>query len=854
MRISTRWISLIVIALIALGGGLAAAGPKGSGKAHPALRDLYAEREAHAAHASGLPFVPSNSLLRVTSDRVVIDAIAESDPPALAAALAALGMQNVAVFGRVVSGLLPVAAIPALDGVASLRYAQPSMSKRHVGLVTSQGVQAMRADVASTTFGVTGAGVKVGVLSDSYNCQGGAATDVSTGDLPPNVQVLQEDPGCGGGTDEGRAMLQIVHDVAPNAPLAFATADGGQANFANNIVALKSAGAKVIVDDVSYFAEPFFQDGIVAQAVDTVVGQGGVYFSAAGNEARQSYESAFRPGTVFTDGQIPSAPGAPHFFGGTAHNFAPSGPVDVFQRITVPHGASLTIVLQWDAPAASVCPACPGANTDLDIYLLNANATQVLAGSPSINLGNDPVEIFSVTNNGATTDLNLLIVSCPVDGCVGGPAPGFLKYINEGSSSVVIQDFPTASSTVVGHANANGAEAVGAAAYFNTPAFGVSPPVLEPFSSSGPTAILFDIQGNRFASPVVRQKPGIVGPDGVNTTFFPPNGDIPQDPDNFPNFFGTSAAAPHAAGAAALLLEKQPSLPAVSIYQALRSTAIDMGAPGVDFDSGYGLIQADAATSLVSSLQAEAAAILPTSRSVQVGASATAFVTVINAGPGQATGVGLSLMTPLLASVFYQTTSSATNQLTGTPNTPVNIPPGGAQSFLVSITPSAVFAPTDVKFFYAGGNTGGPAPLTGINTLLLSSSAQPVPDIIALAATPTPDLILHLPSTTGANAFAVAAANVGTTGSITVTADTGGTALPLIVNVCQTGAGGSCLAAPAPSVTTTINANATPTFSFFVTGTGTAIPLNAATNRIFVRFKDAQQVTRGSTSVAVQTP
>jgi subtilisin family serine protease len=527
----------------------------------------------------------------VVNERVVIDAVADADVLALKAALSALGMQNVAVFGRVISGQLPISAIPALDAIASLRFAQPAVSARRVGLVTSQGDPAMRADSARTTFGVSGAGVQVGVLSDSFDCRGGAAGDVVSGDLPA-VQVIQEDPGCGSGTDEGRAMLQIVHDVAPGAALAFATAEGGQANFANNILALRANGARVIVDDVFYFAEPMFQDGIIAQAVDTVVGQGAAYFSAAGNDARLSYESGFRAGTVFADGQFPN------FFGGTAHNFASSGPADHFQRITIPHNGSLHIILQWDSPSASVCVGCPGTPNDVDVYLFDATATHVVGRVVSNNVNGDPIEILEFRNFVATADFNLMIVN--FDGPPPGfPLPGFIKYIQLGSGNVTVQEFNTASSTVFGHPNAHGAEAVGAAAWFDTPAFGVNPPLLEPFSSAGGTPILFDTAGNRLASPVIRQKPEIVGPDGANTTFF--GDDFPGDADSFPNFFGTSAAAPHAAAVAALLLEKQPTITPTGIYSTLESTALDMGPPGFDFDSGSGLLQADAALQLLDS-------------------------------------------------------------------------------------------------------------------------------------------------------------------------------------------------------------------------------------------------------------
>jgi hypothetical protein len=592
MKIPRSWLLAIVIGLIVLVGCDAAfAGPKGSGKINPALTALYAEHALHAAQQSGRPFASRNPLARVVNQRVVIDAVADADVLALEAALSALGMQNVAVFGRVISGQLPISAIPALDAIASLRFAQPAISARRVGLVTSQGDPAMRADIARSTFGVSGAGVQVGVLSDSFDCQGGAAGDVTSGDLSA-VQVIQEDPGCGSGTDEGRAMLQIVHDVAPGAALAFATADGGQANFANNILALRANGARVIVDDIGYFAEPMFQDGIIAQAVDTVVGQGAAYFSAAGNDARQSYESGFRAGAVFTEGQFPN------FFGGTAHNFAPSGPADHFQRITIPQNSTLIIILQWDSPSASVCVGCPGSPNDVDVYLFDTTATQVVGSALSDNMNGDPVEILQFTNTGPTADFNLMIVN--FDGPPPGfPLPGFIKYIRLGSGDVTVQEYTTASGTVYGHPNAHGAEAVGAAAWFNTPAFGVNPPVLEPFSSAGGTPILFDTAGNRLASPVIRQKPEIVAPDAVNTTFF--GSDIPQDADAFPNFFGTSAAAPHAAAVAALVLEKQPSITPTGIYSTLESTALDMGPPGFDFDSGSGLIQADAALQLLDS-------------------------------------------------------------------------------------------------------------------------------------------------------------------------------------------------------------------------------------------------------------
>jgi hypothetical protein len=248
------------------------------------------------------------------------------------------------------------------------------------------------------------------------------------------------------------------------------------------------------------------------------------------------------------------------------------------------------------------------------------------------------------------------------------------------------------------------------------------------------------------------------------------------------------------------------------------------------------------------------AAVLPSSRSVQVGTTATAFAALINAGSDTAIACALTLVTSLPATFTYQTTDPATNQVTGSPNTPVNVEAGATQSFVFALTPTAPIAPTDLQFSFDCANSG-PAPInTGLNTLLLSASATPVPDIVALAATLTNDGIVNIPGTNGTGAFAVATVNVGADGTITASADTGSaTLLPVNISLCQTNpATGQCISAIGSSVATQINANATPTFGIFVQGGGN-VPFDPAANRIFVRFRDGGDVTRGSTSVAVRT-
>jgi hypothetical protein len=185
--------------------------------------------------------------------------------------------------------------------MAADRRDQPDLpAPEAAGDCENQGDQVLRADVARTQFAVNGAGVTVGVLSDSVNrLAGGLADSVRTGDLPANVTVLQDLVGPGG-TDEGRAMLEQIHDIAPGASLAFSTGLRRGADLRLGIRALATqAGAQVIVDDVGRADEPFFQDGIIAQAVTDVVRNNRVtYFSSAGNSADHGYESDFRPATA----------------------------------------------------------------------------------------------------------------------------------------------------------------------------------------------------------------------------------------------------------------------------------------------------------------------------------------------------------------------------------------------------------------------------------------------------------------------------------------------------------------------------------------------------------------------------
>lgn len=557
---------------------------------------LYYEHRQFEASGTANVF-RSEAVVSAAVDReyVTVDIVARKGTESLEADLRRLGAERIASFRSLVSARVPIDEIRRMAGLSSMHSARIARAARSgasiersefrsplAGSVQSEGDAAMNTDDVRAAFGIDGNGTRIGVLSDSYdtspNASTTAADDIASGDLPPADRILVQDDGIVG-SDEGRGMMQLIYDVAPGADLAFHTAFDGQANFAEGILALADAGADVIVDDIFYFAEPFYQDGVIAQAVDEVAANGVPYFSSAGNSARQSYASSSFTTVTAEDGD-------------EVYDFDPGAAVDTLQQVTVPVGASVTISFQWDDPFRSVTgdPA-RAADTDLDIVLVDRNG-DVVAGSTSLNIGGDPVEVFGFFNDGSTdTDgdsngdetFNLKIVKAD-----GEPDPGRVKYTWSGT--LTVEEFGTQSPTSVGHSVASGGAGVAAAYYQQTPAFGTSPPVPEGFTSVGGTPILFNADGTRKAAPEFRNQPRITAPDGTNTTFFGND----RDGDGLPNFSGTSAAAPHAAALAALQLQADPSLTPSDVYAAQEGGAVDMEASGFDYRTGYGLVDAEA--------------------------------------------------------------------------------------------------------------------------------------------------------------------------------------------------------------------------------------------------------------------
>ncbi|MEO1623983.1 MAG: hypothetical protein AAFV25_02405 [Bacteroidota bacterium] len=562
------------------------------------LQRVFKQRTANREELSGrLEESFDDPTLVIRGEKIAVDLIARESVDELLKELSALDFQEIASMGRTISGRIHLDDLSKLAQLPSLQYARPIFKPvAQIGAVSSQGDTAMYSHIGRSSFNIDGANLKIGALSDSYNTLGGASASVLSGDLPgpgnPNgyntaVTVVKEYSGSG--SDEARAMLEIIHDVSPGAELFARTAFEGEADFAQGILSMDSIGCDIIVDDIVYLAEPFFQDGLIAQAVNQVVQSGKVYFTSAGNMGRKSYESAFTDSGLVYEGS-------------PVHDFDPSSNVDYTQSITVPAGVTLSATLQWDDPFGSLPNSVGGADTDLDIFFFNARGNRIAYSNTSNIVTGDPYEIISYTNNSNRSKTIQVVIAH-----YAGPTPTFMKYLCW-TNSVTIDEYDTESSTIIGHANSAGAITVGAAAFYNTPAFGSSSTQLNSFSSAGGTPIFFDSVGNPITT-IYRQKPEVVGPDGTNTTFF--GSDITQDGDNYPNFFGTSASAPHLAAGGVLLMEIG-ARGRSQILDAMTQTVEDMDDPatgnndsGFDFGTGFGMARISQAIIYQSSLPVE---------------------------------------------------------------------------------------------------------------------------------------------------------------------------------------------------------------------------------------------------------
>ncbi|MGA7434001.1 MAG: S8 family serine peptidase [Solirubrobacterales bacterium] len=443
-----------------------------------------------------------------------------------------------------------------------------------VGAATSEGVAAHRIPEALTAGSSNGAGVDVGVVSSSINQLGGGISDSqATGDLPATVTVLKDDPAAT--DDEGRAMAEIIYDGASgiDSILYASGTTAGPAGKADSIDLLVANGADVIADDIFFLNEPFFQDGVIAQAVDRARAAGVTYIASAGNRARQSWEGAYE-GSAGDQG---------------IHDFDSGPGEDRVQTLTtIGDGGYVQLAFQWDEAWG------PTAN-DMDIQLVKADGSQLPCAVPNQNPsggtndntledGGVPLEIVTWANDCAAGNIEVGLRITRFSGALNP----FMKYIIRGSFGNFNPEFSTGSNAInPDAASARGALAVAAVNVLDP---GLDTPA--PYSSRGPNTRLFDKDGVRLASPEVRLKPELAATDGLITT-------VPGfGPDDTP-FFGTSAAVPSAASIAAILRSSHPTASAGKIEEAMvdPANAIDCTESALvpDPDCGAGFLLADRA-------------------------------------------------------------------------------------------------------------------------------------------------------------------------------------------------------------------------------------------------------------------
>ncbi|MFO0956694.1 MAG: S8 family serine peptidase [Isosphaeraceae bacterium] len=524
-------------------------------------------------------------------------------------ALAGLTVKAIDSTFNLVEGLVPVSQLPAIAALPNVVNVAPIAKPqlRQQGLANNQAEQALFVDAARTQYGVTGAGIKVGVLSDSVdkapnlygpaNRKPGIQGSIDTGDLPPSgVKVLSD--GSAGDTDEGRAMLEQIYDLAPGAQLYFATAGGGPVNFANNIRALANAGCTVIVDDIGYANEPFFQDGVISQAIQDVAKQGVVYVSAAGNSAAQGYSSPVFGVANTTVGGV----------SGRFVNFNPSGTT---YQMPMTIGGNGAVLFQFDQPFGSSNPAAVTSN--VDILFFDAGNNLVSRGGINTIASQTPFQFPSVPATARSFAVQI----------ISGPDIGHFQVVDWAGGFTPARQFGNAGGitypTTYGHSATTNMISAGAVPWFGTaPVASPSPVLSEDFSSFGPVQYFFDASGNRLSSPQLLYKPDMSATDANNTSFFgSPPGSVPgglaTNNYSLPNFYGTSSAAPNLASVAVLMKQLTPNASPADIANALITSALATPlnssvswSPKVntsigtwDPQGGYGLISAPRALAAI---------------------------------------------------------------------------------------------------------------------------------------------------------------------------------------------------------------------------------------------------------------
>ena len=489
--------------------------------------------------------------------------------------------------------------LAALPEVRSVRL--PSYPFANAGTVTTEGDGILEADELRDLLGVDGSSVTVGVISDGV---AGLSESQGLGDLPSvdvaTCNVVTESPTAAESGAEGTAMLEIVHDIAPGAALmfghfGFAYDSGGTVMDFNAAVDCLAANADIVVDDIGWFGVgPYDGTSIVSQnTADALNGPGPIrgYYTSVGNQAQDHYQAPYVNSGISIDETDVFEPLSPDgVFGWDLHEFAAiaepeatvhagAGPaLATGNRLILAPGAIATFILLWDDEWGR-------ATTDYDLFVREGSTIHVCSGeSQEFTLSEPEIPYFPMEEcsweNDTNDDMALDVV---IGNYLGEAAPVTFDLFVICRACIAFSngntlDFTTAASSVPNQSDAGGepASVVSLGAVGHS-----SPNQIESFSSRGLTE-----DG--------RLKPDTVAVDGVCITGAGGFGQGSCQSGGH-RFFGTSAASPHAAGIAALLLECQPSLSRVALRDALLDSAIDLGEGGPDPIYGNGRLNALAA-------------------------------------------------------------------------------------------------------------------------------------------------------------------------------------------------------------------------------------------------------------------
>jgi hypothetical protein len=524
-----RWLGIVAATLLtmSMAADIAGAQPADRHPTYPKHEKLAGSLLDEAGLAQPAPVLEAAAPWSDEQGRIKV--VVEGDSARAAAAVDAAGGRVDAQGTGAVDAYVPSAGLEALAAVPGVTSVhEPLLFQPHV---TSEGVVETGME-AWHTGGQTGAGVTVAIVDGGFL---GHQALLGT-ELPATVQTQNHcDNGLNGGPpgspgiDHGTAVAEIVHDMAPGAVLRLVCIDDN-VDFVNAVPALP---ADVDVVNMSG-GNPLWGRGDGSGPVGAAVRQsrlsGKLWVVSAGNSGDRHFN--------FTGGGV-------NAFGSVLIGF--NNPVYSF---TVPSGGTFEVLLKWDA--------WPATNQDFDLLLYDS-AAGYQAGTPVAGSGNfqtgtqPPIEGFAATNTGPTRTFLIEIFAF-----AGNPAARRFDLYLDG-------DFTFGPGTVEAVTPGSVSDPATSPYAMAVGAYNVTSGATEAFSSRGPT-----IDG--------RVKPDISGPDGVANVSISP-------------FLGTSASAPHTAGAAAVMLGSNATLDVAELQGALESRSLDAGTVGRDNLYGAGRLR-----------------------------------------------------------------------------------------------------------------------------------------------------------------------------------------------------------------------------------------------------------------------